>query len=69
MQIYDSLESDLRLNEIFEFVGIVTFDSESEVAVEKNDHDGFSDEALIHMPPSKVVPVICLSKLACFSVL
>lgn len=28
LQIYDSLESDLKLNHVFEFIGVLTFDNE-----------------------------------------
>lgn len=56
MQIYDSPESELKLNDVFEFIGVLTFDSE--LAVEKDDNDelsnSFYDDALVHLPPNKV---------------
>lgn len=57
MQIYDSPESELKLNDVFEFIGVLTFDSEH--AVEKNDNDelstSFFDDELVHLPPNKVL--------------
>ncbi|KAE8735745.1 Proteasome subunit alpha type-6 [Hibiscus syriacus] len=54
--IYDSPESDLKLNDVFEFNGVFTFDSE--LAVENDDNNelsnSFYDDALVHMPPNKV---------------
>lgn len=55
MQIYDSPESDLKLNDVFEFVGVFTFDPE---LVVKDDTDEFSDlcdDLLANLPPSKVL--------------
>jgi hypothetical protein len=64
IQIYDSPESDLKLNDVFEFIGVLTFDSE--VPVDKDDHDelsnGFSEDALAHLPPNKVL-LPCYSNL------
>lgn len=57
MQIYDSPESDLKLNDVFEFFGVLTFDSE--VPADKDDHDelrdGFCEDISVHFPPSKVL--------------
>ncbi|XP_039002478.1 mini-chromosome maintenance complex-binding protein-like [Hibiscus syriacus] len=56
IKIYDSPESDLKLNDVFEFVGVLTFDSE--LAVEKDGNDELSnifyDDARVHLPPNKV---------------
>lgn len=52
-QIYDSPEADLKLNDVFEFIGVFTFDPELEV--HNYDSDEFSNDALVHLPPSKVV--------------
>ncbi|WCJ20040.1 Mini-chromosome maintenance complex-binding protein [Euphorbia peplus] len=68
VKIYDSPQSELKLNEIIEFVGVLTFDSED--TVEKNEHDVFSnencDEMLVNLPPKKVPRLHCiiLQKLA-----
>ena len=55
MQIYDSPESDLKLNDVFEFIGVLTLDSELQA---DKDHDelsnGFCEDALVHLPPNKV---------------
>ncbi|KDP21670.1 hypothetical protein JCGZ_03341 [Jatropha curcas] len=62
VKIYDSPECELKLNDVFEFVGVLTFDSEP--AVEKDDHDGFSndysDDMLVHLPPNKVPRLHCI---------
>ncbi|XXG85926.1 hypothetical protein AAC387_Pa11g0921 [Persea americana] len=62
VKIYDSLEADLKLNDVFEFIGVFTFDPE--LAVHKDDSDEFSngicDDALVHLPPSKVPRLHCL---------
>lgn len=61
-QIYDSPESDLKLNDVFEFIGVLTLDSE--LNEDKDDHDepdnGFCDDVMEHLPPIKVLnPCIC----------
>lgn len=60
MQIYDSTEDDLKLNDIFEFVGVLTFDPEVTPA-DKEDSDelenSFCQEESAHLPPSKVLTV------------
>lgn len=62
VKIYDSPESELKLNDVFEFIGVLTFDSEH--AVEKNDNDelstSFFDDELVHLPPNKVPRLHCL---------
>lgn len=47
IQIYDSPESDLKLNDVFEFIGVLTFDQD-ELS------NGFSEDVLVHLPPNKV---------------
>ncbi|KAE8661672.1 hypothetical protein F3Y22_tig00113725pilonHSYRG01751 [Hibiscus syriacus] len=55
VKIYDSPESDLKLNDVFEFIGVLTFDSK--LAVEKDDNNELSnssyDDALVYMAPNK----------------
>ncbi|XVF81935.1 hypothetical protein PTKIN_Ptkin16aG0002400 [Pterospermum kingtungense] len=59
VKIYDSPESELKLNEVFEFIGVLTFDSE--LAVEKDENDELSnDDPLVHLPPNKVPRLHCL---------
>ncbi|XP_068641394.1 mini-chromosome maintenance complex-binding protein [Aristolochia californica] len=62
VKIYDSLESDLKLNDVVEFIGVFTFDPE--LVVHKTDSDelmdGLCDDALAHLPPSKVPRLHCL---------
>ncbi|CAL5393881.1 unnamed protein product [Camellia sinensis] len=56
VQVYDSLEADLKLNDVFEFVGVLTFNLEP--SVDKDDSDEFTstlcEDELSHSPPSKV---------------
>ncbi|XVF00377.1 hypothetical protein REPUB_Repub03eG0280300 [Reevesia pubescens] len=62
VKIYDSPESELKLNDVFEFIGVFTLDSE--LAVEKDDNDELSnslyDDASVHLPPNKVPRLHCL---------
>ncbi|XWS74486.1 hypothetical protein CRYUN_Cryun01aG0002200 [Craigia yunnanensis] len=62
VKIYDSPESELKLNDVFEFIGVLTFDSEPEVEKDENDElsNGFYDDALVHLPPNKVPRLHCL---------
>lgn len=57
MQIYDCPESELKLNEVFEFVGVLILDSD--VMADKDDQDessyGFIEDELVHLLPEKVV--------------
>lgn len=57
MQIYDCPENELKLNDVFEFVGVLTLNSD--VTVDKDDNNelsnGFFEEELVHSPPDKVV--------------
>lgn len=56
VKIYDSPESDLKLNDVFEFIGVLTFDTD----VNNNDKDGQLEEELVNLPPSKVPRLHCL---------
>ncbi|XP_038722373.1 mini-chromosome maintenance complex-binding protein [Tripterygium wilfordii] len=62
VKVYDSPESELKLNDVFEFVGVLTFDSE--LMVEKDDYDelstGLGDDDLVHGPPNKVPRLHCI---------
>ncbi|KAI7991290.1 Mini-chromosome maintenance complex-binding protein [Camellia lanceoleosa] len=62
VKVYDSLEPDLKLNDVFEFVGVLTFDLEP--SVDKDDSDEFAstlcEDELSHSPPSKVPRLHCL---------
>ncbi|KAF3433282.1 hypothetical protein FNV43_RR24384 [Rhamnella rubrinervis] len=62
VKIYDSPESDLKLNEVFEFVGVLTLDSEFQVDKDEYDEfsNGFGEDALVHFPPNKVPRLHCL---------
>ncbi|CAN4101635.1 unnamed protein product [Withania somnifera] len=62
VKIYDSPESDLKLNDVFEFIGVFTFDPE--FPVDENDNNDLDsslfDDTLTQMPPSKVPRLHCL---------
>ncbi|KAL2896093.1 Mini-chromosome maintenance complex-binding protein [Bienertia sinuspersici] len=62
VKVYDSPESDLKLNEIFEFIGVLSHDSE--IAVNKDESDmlsnSFYEDNLVQLPPSKVPRIHCL---------
>ncbi|KAL3565296.1 hypothetical protein D5086_033342 [Populus alba] len=62
VKIYDSPESELKLNDVFEFVGVLTFDSE--LPSEKVDQDEFSnglcDDVSVNLPPNKVPRLHCV---------
>ncbi|XP_010695921.2 mini-chromosome maintenance complex-binding protein [Beta vulgaris subsp. vulgaris] len=62
VKVYDSPESDLKLNEIFEFIGVLSFDSELELNKEEADLQSNSlyEDDLIQLPPSKVPRIHCL---------
>ncbi|KAL3521301.1 hypothetical protein ACH5RR_019450 [Cinchona calisaya] len=62
VKIYDSPESDLKLNDVFEFIGVLTFDTELKA---DSDEIGELDtslyeDAMTHLPPSKVPRIHCL---------
>ncbi|XP_028958164.1 mini-chromosome maintenance complex-binding protein-like isoform X2 [Malus domestica] len=61
IKIYDCPESDLKLNEVFEFVGVFTFDSEFKEDKDVSDDftNGFSEDVLVHLPPNKVPRLHC----------
>ena len=56
-QMYDTPEHDLKLNDVFEFIAIYTFDPELVSYKEEADDlmDDLLDDPLMHLPPSKVV--------------
>ncbi|KAK9059703.1 hypothetical protein SSX86_020407 [Deinandra increscens subsp. villosa] len=65
VKIYDSPESDLKLNDVFEFIGVLTFDTD--VKDDKNDNhqleNCFDHDELVNMPSSKVNTRLCVLKL------
>ncbi|KAI7738486.1 hypothetical protein M8C21_016448 [Ambrosia artemisiifolia] len=59
VKIYDTPESDLKLNDVLEFIGVLTFDTD----VKTDDHElenCFDQEELTNLPPSKVPRLHCL---------
>lgn len=57
MQVYDTVESELKLNDVFEFIGVITLGTEQKA--EKDDHDEFSDglseDLSVQFPPDMVL--------------
>ncbi|KAK1570503.1 hypothetical protein Q3G72_002880 [Acer saccharum] len=62
VKIYDCPETELKLNEIFEFIGVFTMNSEVTVAKEDNSEvsDSFFEDELISFPANKVPHLHCL---------
>ncbi|KAF7830871.1 mini-chromosome maintenance complex-binding protein [Senna tora] len=56
VKIYDSLESDLKLNDVFEFVGVLASDPVPQV---DNEDCEFFEDPLHHLPPNKVPRLHC----------
>ncbi|XP_031132253.1 mini-chromosome maintenance complex-binding protein-like [Ipomoea triloba] len=56
VKIYDSLESDLKLNDIFEFIGVLAFDTDLSKEKEDNNNveSSLCEDVLVELPPSKV---------------
>lgn len=63
VKIYDCPESDIKLNEVFEFVGVFTFDPEFKVENDDCDEfaNGFSEDVLVQYPPNKVPRLHCFT--------
>ncbi|KAJ0985448.1 hypothetical protein J5N97_003804 [Dioscorea zingiberensis] len=62
VKMYDTLECDLKLNDVVEFIAIYTFDPELVAHKDETDelmHD-LLDDPLMHLPPSKVPRLHCL---------
>ncbi|KAK3004499.1 hypothetical protein RJ639_018762 [Escallonia herrerae] len=63
VKIYDSPDSDLKLNDVFEFVGVLTLDPELTVSKDDSSDEltnGFCEDALSHLPSSKVPRLHCI---------
>ncbi|KAL8148561.1 mini-chromosome maintenance complex-binding protein isoform X2 [Apium graveolens] len=58
VKIYDTLESELKLNDVFEFVGLLTFDTK--LAAEDDTCDELCEDELVHLPPRKVPRLHCI---------
>ncbi|XP_051122782.1 mini-chromosome maintenance complex-binding protein isoform X2 [Andrographis paniculata] len=63
VKIYDSPESELKLNDVVEFVGIFTFDPDLALARDDPDEitNDFCEDALVYLPPSKVPRLHCVA--------
>nr|GMC94318.1 mini-chromosome maintenance complex-binding protein [Ipomoea batatas]GMC96630.1 mini-chromosome maintenance complex-binding protein [Ipomoea batatas] len=61
VKIYDSPESDLKLNDIFEFIGVLTFDTDLSKEKEDNNNveSSLCEDVLVELPPSKVPRLHC----------
>ncbi|XP_026424247.1 mini-chromosome maintenance complex-binding protein-like isoform X2 [Papaver somniferum] len=61
VKIYDSPETELKLNDVFEFVGVFTFDPELVASKnETDDSDALFEDELVNLPPNKVPRLHCL---------
>ncbi|WVZ19890.1 hypothetical protein V8G54_007212 [Vigna mungo] len=59
VKIYDSPESEMKLNDIFEFVGILTSPELQEDNEDSDLSNGFSEDPLRHFPPNQVPRLHC----------
>lgn len=59
VKIYDSPESEMKLNDIVEFVGIFTFGAELEKGGFDEVYDGLCEDALVHRPSAKIPCLHC----------
>lgn len=57
MQTYDCQESELKLNDVFEFVGVLAFNSEGAAGEEDlgESSNGFFEDELVDLLPDKVL--------------
>ncbi|GER40007.1 mini-chromosome maintenance complex-binding protein [Striga asiatica] len=63
VKIYDSPETNLKLNDVFEFVGIFTFDPDTTVKRDDDDDDELTEnfeDSLLHLPPNNVPRLHCV---------
>uniref|UniRef100_A0A1J3JNI2 Mini-chromosome maintenance complex-binding protein n=1 Tax=Noccaea caerulescens TaxID=107243 RepID=A0A1J3JNI2_NOCCA len=62
VKIYDSPESELKLNDVVEFLGVLTFDQNAMMDVDSLDEtsDEFSEAESVQMPSGKVPRLHCL---------
>ncbi|KAI3993641.1 hypothetical protein MKX01_002654 [Papaver californicum] len=61
VKIYDSPETELKLNDVFEFVGVFTFDPELVASKDETDEsDALFEDELVNLPPNKVARLHCL---------
>ncbi|XP_026412288.1 mini-chromosome maintenance complex-binding protein-like [Papaver somniferum] len=61
VKIYDSPETELKLNDVFEFVGVFTFDPELVASKNETDEsDALFEDELVNLPPNKVPRLHCL---------
>ncbi|KAJ4769054.1 Mini-chromosome maintenance complex-binding protein [Rhynchospora pubera] len=66
VKVYDMPESQFKLNEVVEFIGIYTFDPELTTSNRSDSVDDdismfdFMDDVATHLPPSKVPRIHCL---------
>ncbi|XP_031743066.1 mini-chromosome maintenance complex-binding protein isoform X2 [Cucumis sativus] len=62
VKIYDAAESELKLNDVFEFIGVITLGTEQEV--DKDDYDefsnGLSEDLSDQFPPDMVPRLHCV---------
>ncbi|XP_022134341.1 mini-chromosome maintenance complex-binding protein isoform X2 [Momordica charantia] len=62
VKIYDTVESELKLNDVFEFIGVITLGTEPKV--DKNEDDefsnGLSEDLSVQFPPDTVPRLHCV---------
>ncbi|KFK42329.1 hypothetical protein AALP_AA2G242000 [Arabis alpina] len=62
VKIYDSPESELKLNDVVEFLGVLTFDANTTMDMDSHDEnsDDLSEAESVQMPSGKVPRLHCL---------
>ncbi|KAK9742259.1 hypothetical protein RND81_03G159400 [Saponaria officinalis] len=60
VKVYNSPESDLKLNEIFEFIGVLSFDSELNNEEADQLSSSLCADELVQLPPVKVPRIHCI---------
>ncbi|XP_023553593.1 mini-chromosome maintenance complex-binding protein-like [Cucurbita pepo subsp. pepo] len=62
VKMYDTVESELKLNDVFEFIGVITLGTEQKV--DKDDDDEFSnglcEDLSVQFPPDRVPCLHCV---------
>jgi hypothetical protein len=59
-QVYDMIESQVKINDVIEFIGVYTFDPELAAPNDNQDDIMFDliEDVTAQLPPSKVCPCI-----------
>ncbi|KAK9124699.1 hypothetical protein Sjap_014301 [Stephania japonica] len=59
VKVYDTMESDVKLNDVFEFIGVFTYNPELMIQMDDEVPQDLYEESLVHLPPNKVPRLHC----------